>query len=443
MITSSLSRVPTRLLALAALAAATAAAALVSTSEAAAGNGSAPAGTAGAGPISAGLGLSVGALVSLGPISIADGNVTVTGTVDANAAVGGVAAVGSKTKVKATIGGTAAVSATASAKANVSAAANVKLSVNDQPVAIDDHGGFKATVAVGAQPAVRIQAASLVTGEVFVTTIPVAAIPSGGSPVDALATLNAAGLTLLLPADGLTCFDGRPTQLTLNVANASLLAGLTIDGVNVLGTTRGSSSSSSASKTKAKTKTRAKAKTTTKVTWMQIAGGSAQVVSSSDGSLVVRQAVASSSHDVEIAVTDTKGVMQVSTFPVKRLTSVIRIGRASSVTAAGARGLRVSALRFVTAGVTGRHRVRLQVTLRDRRNYLVRDAVVVVRGIAHRTTIAGQFATITNSRGTATFTLPVTSRLLGKRLYVEVYARIPAASVRVRASIGLPGALAA
>jgi hypothetical protein len=79
------------------------------------------------------------------------------------------------------------------------------------------------------------------------------------------------------------------------------------------------------------------------------------------------------------------------------------------------------------------------VTVRDRRNYLVRDAVLMLVPTAHRKTLRGSIAGMSGTAGTTRFNVPVTSTALGHRIYLTVVARTPRASTRVTRSVVLCG----
>src|SRR5207244_451252 len=99
--------------------------------------------------------------------------------------------------------------------------------------------------------------------------------------------------------------------------------------------------------------------------------------------------VAGSAKKVKVTVTGTNGASQTTTFPVRRIRSVIRIGRQMSISAFGARGIRIAGIHFDRRGLMSAHRLGVTVTVRDRRHYLVRDAVVMLQSVAHRLSING------------------------------------------------------
>jgi hypothetical protein len=141
--------------------------------------------------------------------------------------------------------------------------------------------------------------------------------------------------------------------------------------------------------------------------------------------------------NARLTVRATNGASQTTTVTVKRVRSVIRVGRLMSVSAFGARGIRITGVQFKTSAVARTHRVNVTVTVRDRRNYLVRDAVVMLVPTARRTTISGSSARLTDLLGKASFTLPVAATKLGHRLYVTVQARTPRAATHLTRSVYL------
>jgi hypothetical protein len=151
--------------------------------------------------------------------------------------------------------------------------------------------------------------------------------------------------------------------------------------------------------------------------------------------------VSGTAENVTLTVTGSNGASQTTTMPVTRISSVIRIGRLVSVSAFGARGIRITAVRFDTRKVARTHRVAVTVVVRDRRNYLVRDAVVMLQPTRHRASIAGSSAGMSDSLGRARLTVPVSARILGHRLFVTVVARTPRAHASlVRSTLLRPGA---
>ena len=132
---------------------------------------------------------------------------------------------------------------------------------------------------------------------------------------------------------------------------------------------------------------------------------------------------------VTLKVVDKQGVSETRT---TRLTE-------QTVSASRADGVRIVKVRFFTRAAKRLHRVRMIVTVKDRRGRLIRGAKVSVsatkRGrLAHRPK-----ATRTGRKGKATVGLRLRKAALGKRLVVVVVARTPKAKARKTSSVAIPG----
>jgi hypothetical protein len=344
-------------------------------------------------------------LVSLGPIKVAGGVASLTGTVN--------------TGVHATVG-TAA-----------SAAAKVQVTVNGSPVTVSATGNFSATANVAAQGAVVVRAGSP-SGLAYTITVPASAIPSNGVAADALAQLDVDQVTLMLPPDGFTIVDGVRIRASVQVGQITGIAKLTLNGADILarlqlgsssgtGSTSGSGSTGSGSKP----------------------GGAQPGKATAPAHATASAPVTGTAKTVQLTVTGSNGAQQTTTVPVRRIRSVIRIGKQISISAFGARGLRISAVTFAKgSAMCAGGRLGVGVTVRDRRGYLVRDAVVILQPAAARVTIHNSFVRMSGMLGRATFSVPVAASALGHRLYLKVVARTPLASTHVTASTMLTGGAA-
>jgi hypothetical protein len=102
-------------------------------------------------------------------------------------------------------------------------------------------------------------------------------------------------------------------------------------------------------------------------------------------------------------------------------------------------GLRIVRVRHVTKGIRVTKRLRVLVTLRDGRKRLVRDAIVSISRVpGARNSISGTYSTFSNKYGQAKLVLPVTDRMLGKRLLLKISARTPTTRVLTLRSVRLP-----
>jgi hypothetical protein len=348
-------------------------------------------------------------LISLGGISVTNGVAAVTGVV--NAAV----------------------------DAGTGIAAKVEVTVDANPIAVAVNGQFSAKVDVSARAKIVVQASNS-SGQSSTISIPTSAIPANGTPADALAQLNADAIVLLQPPDGFTSIDGLSVDAAVHVKAVVGIAGLDLNGVNVLAKLKVGSSS----KSKSKPSSSGSGSGSTPAPPSQAkSGSSAPPPTTAPAGRPIKHSTSTSvsgrSKTVALTVTGTNGASQTTTVKVKQISSVIRVGRTLSISAFGARGIRITGVRFDTSHVTGTHRLGVTVTVRDRRNYLVRDAVVTVVPTAHRTTLRGSLAGMSGTLGTTRFSVPVASGLLGHRLYLTVVARTPRATARVTRSVVVCG----
>jgi hypothetical protein len=103
---------------------------------------------------------------------------------------------------------------------------------------------------------------------------------------------------------------------------------------------------------------------------------------------------------------------------------------ATTIAAANARGLKISAIGYLTKRIRSTKKLGVRVTLRDADGNLIRDAIVSIKGVpGAKNTIDCAHAAYTNSAGVAAFTVPVSAKLLGKRLVLSVAARTPSRRV--------------
>ena len=336
-------------------------------------------------------------LIDLQPISSANGIATVSGTVSASA--------GTALSVGASVN------------------ANVQVSVDGAPLTVGATGQFSASIDLGGQAAVDVSATSSVTGEIDTISIPTTSLDANAS-VNATASLDAAGVSVLLPVDGFTVVDGVGLDVSAQVTDASVLGQLQLNGTDLLGQV-GASVSGSASAS-------GSASGSSSPDPVQSGGGaSAQAGASATVSADLPGTVGS----VDLTVADESGVTETATFPVQHVSSIVRVNHESSVSAYGALGIRIASIRFDTKSVARSGRMKVDVLLRDRRRYLVRDAIVMLGPAANRASLAASYAAISNRAGRAMFTVPVPKSAFGKRLYLTVKARTPRSSAKRTTSV--------
>jgi hypothetical protein len=289
-------------------------------------------------------------LVNLGPVTVANGTATLSGT----------------------IGGPAE--------------GSLKLSVNGQPLSLDAAGNFAGSVSLNGQSSINLALRNPLTGDTFETRIPLTLAVGGVIPPGVLSAIEQAGVSLL-KAVGL---DGKPVDVEGQVLDAGQLASLKVNGVDALGLLQG------------------------RTFGIQLPG---------------------TTKEVTVSVTDKQGVSQSSTYGVQHLLST---PQGTSVSAAEALGVRIASVRYYTKRAAKTHRVRMIVTLKDRRGYLVRGATVQVRSAKAGRTIGRQKAKRTSRLGRAGFVVRIRTRALGRRLVMVTTARTPTATAKKTTSAKLP-----
>jgi hypothetical protein len=293
--------------------------------------------------------------ISVGPITVANGVATITGT------VGG------------------ATDATAN------------LTVNGQPIGLNIGGKFTAVVDLGGQSLIELVLDTPATGEQSVLRIPLTLLGPGGTiPSNVLDPLLDAKIEILLPPGGILATDDGGLTVEGTVLGPDSLLSLTINGRSV---TPGP-------------------------------GGGFTVP------------LPPGTREVVVVATGRNGVSQTSTFPVTQLGSTISTSQGTSVSAAGALGVRIVSIKYKPNAQT--KRVRMIVTVKDRRGYLIRDAIVTVKGMPARAIQGGVQAATTNRIGKATLVLRPQPALFGGRLATRTTAKTPSAAATKVSSTRLP-----
>jgi hypothetical protein len=278
--------------------------------------------------------------------------------------------------------------------------ATANVSVNGQPLGVNANGTFSGTVNLGGQSALTVRLTDP-SGQAFTLNIPLSvAGPGGVIAPNVLDALRNAGISITIPPGGFESVDGQPFTLTGSVARPGELASLTINGTRAQPGPNGSFS----------------------------------------------QTLPGDTREVTVVATDRQGVSQTSTFPVQQLTSAIRTPAGTSVSALGARGLRIASVRYLTKGIKAKKRMTAVVTVKDTRGFLVRDAIVRMRAASFqsRAILGGQQVKLSNRLGRTSFLLRlrVKSFPKAKRLFTVTTARTPSASARRQTSVRVPRLLA-
>ena len=290
-------------------------------------------------------------LLQLGPITVANGIATISGTVS-------------------------------------SRSARTTLRVNGRPLALDAAGAFNAVVALDRATAIAIAIGALGGRQQTEYVIPLtgALLRLGGViPVGVLDSLERAGITLLAPVLG-------PSDPVLTVQGAVLdptqLVSLTVNGVNVLGLLQPNGSFST-----------------------QLPGSTTVVT---------------------VTARDASGTM------VRETTHVFRPARLGTVTATQAIGLRIAKVRFVRKGTARTGRLRMIVTVKDRRGRLVQGAKIRVRATRAGRLVRQPRVASSGPRGRTTFVLRLRKAAHGKRLVLVTVGRTPRAKAVRRSAVYVP-----
>lgn len=294
------------------------------------------------------------------------------------------------------LNGTAVVSGTLGLPGSVA-----ELTINGHPAAVDAAGSFAAIVNLNG--ASRLTLAVRSEGETMTTSIPLTTDivgPGGLIAPSVLADLEHAAVTILKPLDGFTSLDNLPLRVEGSVLDNDRLTDLKVNEVEVLG---------------------------------QIGADHRYSVQ-----------VPGTSKAITLSFTDRQGVTQRTEVPVEHVpasgsvpsTPASPVGR--TVEASEAVGVQIARVRCLTKGIRRTKRLRVVVTVKDRRGFLVRNASVSVRGVKPRWILRNPKAKRTAVLGQTSFVLTAGHRAFGKRLKLVILAKTPHAKHRKAGSVRLP-----
>jgi hypothetical protein len=269
--------------------------------------------------------------------------------------------------------------------------AGSQISLNGQALNLDAAGHFAGVINLDGASSLDFAVGNS-TGQLVDFTVPLAlAGPGGIIPGSVVDAVEQAGAKLLQPVGGFV--GGQPLAVAGSVADKGQLASLAVNGTDV----------------------------------MHLLG--------SDQSFTVP--IPGTTKEITLSATDTRGVTETTHYKVLDATGLLATPLGTSVAAANAVGLKITKVRYYTKGVTKTKRVRMVVTVKDRRGYLVRGAKITIRSkAAGRLTRRSQAKTSTKV-GQASFVLRVKSRTLGKRLVMVTVARTPTAKAAKTTSVRL------
>jgi hypothetical protein len=141
--------------------------------------------------------------------------------------------------------------------------------------------------------------------------------------------------------------------------------------------------------------------------------------------------------EIGLTATDKSGTAETVRYKVLDSSTPVATPLGRSVAADSAIGLKIAKIRYATKGVTRTRRLRMVVTVRDSRGYLVRGATIKIRSkAAGRLTRRAQ-TKASGPTGQAAFVLRVKPKALGKRLFMVTVARTPSAKAAKTTSVRL------
>lgn len=280
------------------------------------------------------------------------------------------------------VNGTAVISGTVGAVNS-----GAELTVNGQKLLVDSGGRFAGTVNLGGQSNLVISLKNPVSGKEQTTTIPLNTNivgPGGLIGPEILEALEKAGVELFEPIGGT---GGLPITISGSVDDPSSLAGLQINGQDVLGAL------------------------------------------GSDRTFTVN--VPGTTKEITLSATDNQGVNHYFTVPATATAG-------STVAAENAQGVRIAKVRYITKSVKKTKRFRMIVTVRDNRGLLIRGATVSVKSAQAGRIVRNPKAKKTNKVGQIAFLLKAKNRAFGKRLVMVTLAKTPKAKATKKTSVRMP-----
>jgi hypothetical protein len=277
---------------------------------------------------------------------------------------------------------------------------NLDLTINGRPVGLNVGGTFAAAIDLAGTSSLTFGLRNPTTGRTETTTIPLNTNiigPGGLIGPGVLDSLERAAVELLEPVGGFRITDGLPIRVEGNVGDPTELASLKVNGQDVLSALSG------------------------------------------DGGFSV--AVPGTTKEITIMATDRQGVSHLVTMPVVHGSSPGTGAAAPTVTtvsASAAVGVRIAKVRYITRTVRRTKRMRMIVTVKDRRGLLVRNATVKTWSRFTRRIVRNPRIKRTNKAGQVAFLLRTTKRAFGKRLVMVTIAKTPTAVARKTTAVRLP-----
>jgi hypothetical protein len=267
------------------------------------------------------------------------------------------------------------------------AGAGGQIVVNGQPLSLDAAGNFAGTVSLDGAGSLDLSLVNS-SGQLVDFHVPLDLVGPGGIiPAGVLDSVEQAGASLLEPAGGFV--SGKPLSVAGSVADQGQLAALSVNGADVLSRLGRDQSFT-----------------------MQVPG---------------------TTKEIALTATDKSGISETVHYKVLDSSTPLT----TSVAASSAVGLEIAKIRYLTKGVTRTRRLRMVVTVKDSRGYLVRGATIKIRSKAAGRLARRAQAKASSTTGQATFVLRVKPRTLGKRLVMVTVARTPTAKAAKTTSVRL------
>ena len=306
------------------------------------------------------------------------------------ALVGASSAPGDTVNPVLTLGPTSIANGVASVSGTVTApdASSSQLTVNGQPLGLNAGGSFAGTANLNGQSALSLAVLNPTNNEVSTVSIPLTSNlvgPGGVVSTDALDDLEQAAASITRPIDGFVSVGGQPIVIGGGVVNRDELAGMTVNGINALSGLL------------------------------------------PNGTFAIP--VPGTSREMTVLMTDRQGVSLETRYPVAAV---------SYVTAANAVGVKIAKVRYFTKGVKKTKRVRMVVTIKDKRGVIVRGARVTVKSARTGRVVGAAKVKGTNKKGQTSFVLRMRSKAFGKRVVIVTTAKTPSAKASKRTSVRVP-----
>ena len=256
------------------------------------------------------------------------------------------------------------------------------LTVNGQRIGVDAAGNFAGAVDLNGAAALDL-AISGPAGAQTSFQIPLTGLPV--IPGSVLDPVLKAGLTVLQPLGA----NGQPVTVSGSVLDTSQLVGLSLNGIDLLK--------------------------------LVDSGGTFHV------------SLPPTTRTVTIVV---KGANGTSETVIQQVLKPLAV---TTVSARDAMGLKITRIRYVRNGVQRTHRMRMIVTVKDKRGLLVRGATIRVQARGHKLAKRPRIAR-SGAQGRASIALRLRSSAFGKRLFTVTLARTPSAKARRTTSVRVPRA---